>query len=490
MTISFNEVPSNLRTPFVYAEFDNSNAIQGPSLQPYKILMMGSKLAAGTKAALSLNLVTSAEKASEFFGAGSMLADMADAFLTENKINELYCVPLDDAGAGVQAAGEILFSGAPTKAGTLRVYIAGKRAEIAVSAGQSLASIVTDLAAVITADTSYLVTAAANGGTPEQIDFVAKNDGEPGNDIDIRFNYFDGDETPAGLIHVVTAMVGGSGNPDLSTVFAVLDETQYLLMVSPFIDTANISAVEAELALRFGPLKQNDGYCFYGAKGSLSELNAIGDARNSQFSVINRASGPSHPYRFASGICGEVARAASIDPARPFQTLVLSSVLAESDTEKLTLEERNILLHHGIATSKVSDGGSVVIERIITTYKKNAAGADDVSYLDLNTLLTLSYLRYDFRNTFLRKYPRHKLANDGTRYGSGQAIMTPKVAKGEAINIFKAWELLGLVEGVDQFKNDLIIERSVTDVNRLDILLPPDLVNQLRVVGVKIGFLL
>ena len=68
--------------------------------------------------------------------------------------------------------------------------------------------------------------------------------------------------------------------------------------------------------------------------------------------------------------------------------------------------------------------------------------------------------------------------------------MTPKVAKAETINIFKAWELLGLVEGIDQFKNDLIIERSITDVNRLDVLLPPDLVNQFRVGAVKIGFLL
>lgn len=490
MPISFNDVPSNLRTPFVYAEFDNSNAIQGPSLQSYKILMMGSKLAAGTKSAETLNLVTSAEQASEYFGSGSMLADMADAYLKENKINELYCVALDDAGAGVLSAGSTLFSGAPTAAGTLRVYIAGKKAEIAVSVGQSLTSIVTDLVAVITADTSFLVDAAVNGVTAEQIDFTAKNKGEPGNDIDIRFNYFDGDETPAGLTHVVTAMAGGSGNPDVSGVFAILDETQYLLMVSPYNDAANILAIETELTTRFGPLKQNDGYCMYAAKGTLSELNAIGDARNSQFTVFNRASGPSHPYRFAAGICGVVAKAAAIDPARPFQTLSITSVLAETDSEKLTIEERNILLHHGIATSKVTDGGAIVIERIITTYKKNAAGADDVSYLDLNTLLTLSYLRYDFRNVFLRKYPRHKLANDGTRFGAGQAIMTPKVAKAESINIFKAWELLGLVEGIDQFKSDLIVERSVTDVNRLDILLPPDLVNQLRVVGVKIGFLL
>ncbi len=490
MSISFNSVPSNLRTPFLFAEFDNANAVQGPSLQTYKVLMMGSKIASGTKDALTLNLVTNAESAKTYFGAGSMLASMAAAFLKANTTNELYCVPLDDAGAGVASEGSILFAGSPTKAGTLRLYIAGKKAEVAVAIGESLTDTVIALAAVITADEDIPLSAAPNGVTAEQLDFTAKNKGEPGDDIDIRFNYYDGDETPTGLTYTVTAMNGGSGNPDVSTVFAILDDTQYLQFVSPYSDAANISLMEAELLDRFGPLKQNDGYCHYGFKGTLSEMNTKGDSRNSQFTVIHKALGPSHPYEFASAICGVVSKAAQIDPARPFQTLTVPGLLVESDSEKLTLEERNILLYHGIATNKATDAGLIAIERVITTYKKNDAGADDVSYLDLNTLLTLSYLRYDFRNTFLRKYPRHKLADDGNRFGAGQAIMTPKTAKAESINIFRSWEELGLVENIDQFKNDLIIERNAQDVNRLDIMLPPDLVNQLRVIGTKIGFLL
>ena len=48
MAISFNEVPANIRVPFMYAEFDNSNAVQGPSLQLYRAVLVGNKLAAGT----------------------------------------------------------------------------------------------------------------------------------------------------------------------------------------------------------------------------------------------------------------------------------------------------------------------------------------------------------------------------------------------------------------------------------------------------------
>jgi phage tail sheath gpL-like len=68
--------------------------------------------------------------------------------------------------------------------------------------------------------------------------------------------------------------------------------------------------------------------------------------------------------------------------------------------------------------------------------------------------------------------------------------MTPKLGKAEAIARFRVWEEQGLVENIDQFKNDLICERNESDPNRLDWYLPPDLMNQFRVGGAKIGFIL
>jgi phage tail sheath gpL-like len=489
MTIAFNQVPANLRVPFLYAEFDNSNAVSGPQTQPYNVLMIGPRLSSGTKLQKTKHLITSAAQAAEYFGVGSLLAEMAAKYLAANKTNELHCVALDDDGAGVAATGAIELTGAPTAAGVLSVYIAGRVAKIAVASGATLASLATALQAVLAADTSMLVSAVVDGVNTAKINLTAKNDGTPGNQIDIRLNYFDGDELPAGLGVTITAMASGASNPSVADVFSILDETQYIQIVSAFDDAANMTLIEAELADRFGPIKQNDGYCHYGSKGSVSTLNAKGDSRNSQFTIIHRASGPTHPASQVAAKVGVISASAQIDPARPFQTLAVPGILPESDDEKLQLEERNILLYHGISTDKVV-GTQVVLERVITTYKKNNAGADDVSYLDLNTLLTLSYLRYDWRNYMLRKYPRHKLAGDGNRFAAGQPIMTPKLGKAEAIAKFREWQFIGLVEGLDQFKEGLIVERNVSDVNRLDFLLPPDLVNQLMVIGTKFGFLL
>lgn len=490
MTIGFNEVPGAIRTPFLYAEFDNTGAQQGPNQQPFRVMMMGPKLVAGSADADKIYQIDSgASEADALFGKGSLLASMIKSFREVNTFNELYVIPVDDAGASVAATGSLEITASPTKAGVLAFYVAGKRVAITVAAAQSTDSIATDLIAAITADEDLLVSAAVDGGNASLINFTAKNKGITGNDIDLRVNYSSDDELPETMTVAVTAMSGGVGQPDLSNAIAALDDNQYILFVCPFNDSQSIADIEQELTSRFGPLRQNDGYCFYYHVGTLSEQTTFGNTKNSQFTMVLDALGPDHGATQVSRIAARVCAAGEIDPARPFQTLEVVGMKAPTQEEQRSIEDRNTLLFNGIFTMKVVAGRNV-IERVITTYKVNNAGAADISYLDLNTLLTLSYLRYDWRNYMLGKYPRHKLANDGTRFSEGQPVMTPGLGKAEAIQRFRSWEFNGLVEGVDQFKDQLIVERNQADPNRLDFLLPPDLINQLRVMGVQFKFLL
>ena len=128
------------------------------------------------------------------------------------------------------------------------------------------------------------------------------------------------------------------------------------------------------------------------------------------------------------------------------------------------------------------------IERAITTYQVNAFGDADVSYLDSETLHTLAYIIRNLKSIITSKYPRHKLANDGTHYGPGQAIVTPSVIRGELIAQYQRLEEKGIVENVELFKKHLIVERDVDDPNRVNVLLPPDLVNGLRIFAVLAQF--
>lgn len=237
-------------------------------------------------------------------------------------------------------------------------------------------------------------------------------------------------------------------------------------------------------------MRQLEGLAFTSIRGALAELGTFGDGSNTQnLSVIHAAGLPNSPWEVASSAAGIAAFYGNIDPARPFQTLPMTGLLPARMEDRFTLQERNILLYDGISTWKVDDGGVVRAERFITTYKKSPAGADDRSYLDITTPLTLGRLRYSLRNFLLLRYPRHKLASgDITQFGAGQAIATPDSVKGDVISWYSQHIALGLVENMKLFKEGLIVERNMADENRLDILLTPDVVNQLMVMAAKMEF--
>lgn len=487
--ISMNQIPANLRVPLFYMEFDNSGAVQGGATQEYRTLLIGNKLAGGTAAALTLNRITSPEQAEGLFGVGSVLAEMVAKHLAINKIHPLYAVPMVDNVAGVAATGKITITGPATQSGIAYFLIGGRLIEVGVTAADSAATIAGALISAINADTRCLVSALVNGTDAFIVDLTAKNKGEHGNQIDLRHSHYEGQALPAGVGATFTAMANGAGNPDVSQVWPIIGDEQYILTVTPWVDSVNLGKVETEMAKRFGPLNAADGFAIYGQRGNFGALVTAGEARNSQFTTLMGVRGPSNPWVWASEVAAQVALAASIDPARPFTTLPLN-VIAPKKTELFTLEERNQLLFSGISTFMVDSGSNVMIEKMITTFKKNAFGSPDTSYLSLNTPLTLSYIRFDLKARITSKYPRHKLARDGTRFAPGQAIVTPNVIKAEIVSKFREWESKGLVENAGQFKEQLIVEINADNPNRVDVLMPPDLVNQFEVMAVKNRFLL
>ena len=498
MTISFNEIGNDIRTPFAFVEFDASRAQQGSSIMPYKVLVMGQKLPGGEIAALTPTRVTSQAQAAKYFGQGSQLHRMADVYFANNETTETIFCALDDEPAGVAASGKLVFAGTPTNGGTLSLYLGDRRVRV----GLTPAMLAEDMAtAVATAVNGLALSPVLASATSATVTFTAKHKGEAGNNIIIRLGYYDGEGLPQGVtvnkpgetiaplisgsptlcdeasagIAAVAAyygaidparplqtlpikgllpplmgtglrLTGGSGNPELAPVWAAIGDVHYHILALPYTDGANLMSVKEELTRRRGPMYMIGGLAITCVNDSLSAQGTLGDNHNSENLCI-------------TGIGG------------PFER-----------------RERNLLLWDGISTLYTDADGLMRVERLITTYKQNALAAEDRAYLDVETLLTLEYLRYDFRNYFARKYPRHKLANDGTRYGKGQAIITPKIAKAECVAWFTMMENKGLVENVDQFKADLIVERNADNECRLDIYLPPNLINQLRVLAAQMAF--
>ena len=487
MPISFNSIPANIRVPLAYVEFDNTRAVQGTPQISHKLLVLGQRLSTGSVAANVPTRITSAAQAEQAFGRGSMLSAMFNALKAANLYTESWAIALDDAGAGVNATGTLTFSGTVSKAGTLYLYIAGMRVTVAVAAAEASATTATNVAAAINANTALPVTASASLGV---VTLTARHKGETGNTIDVRLNYYTGEALPAGLACAIAAMSGGTTNPSIATAIAAMGTEWWNSIVMPYTDSANLSALETELTLRWGPTKMLDGIAFGAYRGTHSATGTFGAARNHHLvSIMGTGIAPQPPYVWAAAYAGVAAASLSIDPARPLQTLELPGIMPPAIPDRWTLEERNLLLFDGIATFTATAGGGVAIEREVTTYQKNAYNVDDPSYLDVQTPATLSYIRFATRARITQRFPRHKLADDGTRFGAGQAIVTPKTIRAELIALFRELESKGLVENFDQYVNDLVVERNADDRNRVDVLSSPDLVNQLRIFAEQIQFI-
>lgn len=485
MTLPFANIPQNLRVPLFFAEVDNSQANSGQQNQ--RALIIGQITSDGV-ATPGIPLISQgAADAIAQGGSGSMLALLTAAYIKADSFGEVWYLPLADDEAAVAAGGSITVATVPTATGAISLYIAGQLVSLAVTSGETVNAIATALVAAINANKDLPVTAAVDGTTASKVNLTAKNGGLAGNDIDIRFNYRGsaaGEATPAGLTFTVVAMTGGATNPTLTTALTNLGDEPFDFIVCPYNDTASLDALKAFLndqTGRWSWTSQVYGHVFSAYRGTLSAATTFLTARNNQHETVMPFNNSPTPYWvLAADLAGTAAVSLRTDPGRPLQTLPLSTFLAPPLESRFTLPERNTLLFDGGSTFTVASDGTVAIENVITTYQKNAFGSPDDSYLQIETLFLLMFVLRFLRGIVTSKYARVKLADDGTRFAPGSAIVTPTVIRADLIAGYQELENGGYVQDAEAFAKALIVQRNSGNPNRVDVLYPPTLINQLR----------
>lgn len=494
MTVSFNNIPSDIYVPLFYAEMDNSAA--NTATGEKRALLIGLKTAAGSAQVNKPMLVSTASKAKALFGAGSQLALMVAAYRNQDQTGELWCLAqevsdddsAEDVIVGTKAAGSIVITGTALAAGTIALYVGAVKVPVNIAAGATAADIAQLVAQTINSKSDMPVVAEVDSVDTTKVNVEAKGFGAYGNDIKLGLNLqaaTGGESTPNGIAVALEQLASGTGIVDYETAFDALGDETYTYVGIGDSDTTSLDAVKTEFndaSGRWSYSKMQYGHVFTAKRGDDASLVTFGKTRNDQHVSIFgiEANHPNPVWEIAAAVTGREAVYISIDPARPTQTGPLVGISFPAIEDRFNMQERNTLLHNGIATLYVS-GGYNRIERAVTTYQTNMFGDSDNSYLDSETLFTLAEITTRLKTAITSKYPRHKLANDGTRFGPGQAIVTPNVIRSELIAQYKAMEFEGLVENADLFAQYLIVERNVNDPNRVDVLLPPDLVNQLRV---------
>ncbi|RTY53639.1 phage tail protein [Pantoea sp. YU22] len=489
MSVSFNNIPGNIRVPLFYAEMDNSaaNTAQASGAS----LMIAQALPDSVIERDKVLIISSADQVKKLAGRGSPLARMVARYRKIDPYGELYIIAPKDDATLKKAEGSIALAGKATEAGAIYLYVGSDRVQVVVSVNDTPVEVGQAMADKINANADLPVTAvyaAATESQPAQVIVTAKWGGVTGNNIPLSLNYYgatSGEETPEGINVTITAMKGGVGDVVIDGAVAAMGDNEFDYIGLPFSDASALSIISAEMnddTGRWSWSRQLYGHVYTVRYGSLSDLVAFGDSKNEQhITVCGYEQATQSPLDEV--VAARLARQAvylRIDPARPTQTGEITGILPAPVGSRFSLTEFQSLLTHGIATASVTNG-VLQIQRDITTYKKNKFGVEDNSYLDSETLHTSAYVLRRLKSVITSKYPRHKLASDGTRFGAGQAIVTPAVLKGEICSEYRQLELAGIVENFALFKQHLIVERNANDPTRVDVLFPPDYVNQLRV---------
>ena len=488
--ITFLTIPVDWRVPGQYLEIDHTGAVRGLPGMARRILILGQRLPTGKVEAGVLTRVTRAAEGVDYFGRGSMLAAMVAASIKVNPYTETWALAQDDLESGVEAAFTITVTGSPKEPGTAYLYIGGRRLAIGIKASQEPSVIASNIASAVNADLDMSVTAASENAV---VTLTARHKGAEGNGIDIRWNYYDGEFSPAGVTFTQAQKTQGAGNPDVLESISVMSSGAYYTIVMPWSDAANMVTMENELQSRWGGMDMRTGHVFTMRSGTFSSLATWGSSRNSGHSTsFGLYRSPTLPWVIAAQAAAGIEFSGGNDPALPFRGIELPDVMAPSEIDKFQDTERNLLLHDGISTIIFDDSGKAIVEQVITTYQKNSFGLDDRSLLKLNTKWTVDYMRYFFRFCVARDYPRHKLAGDDVlpRIAPGQPIATPKLVRNTLIAAAGELEHVGLLENLEGFKQQLKVVRSVADECRVNAIIPPDVVNQFDVFAAAVKFIL
>lgn len=475
-------IPSNIIAPFVSMDFDPSRAMGDSADVPIKMLVIGQRLSTGTVAAEIPFLASTQAEVGLKAGYGSMLHRMGIKSSLNNLTVPTYFVGLDD-GAGTQATYAFTITGPATASGQLLCYIAGKKFAVSVSTGDTATEIGDALATLINADTSLQATAANVTGT---VTLTCKNDGIAAGDLDVRFNYNEGDSFPSGVSVGAVTPTAGTVDPDVTDALACLGNSWYNVIANPYDDTTNMDVLEDWLDSQAGVLTQQDALCYQTKRDTLANLItfAEGSSRNSPYMALlagtNRLEST---YELAAVKAALVAQSIVDDPAIPLHRMTAKGVKVLPPNESFDLIERNQLALSGV--SAFSDDIGVQTNTCVTMYLKNSAGAPDTAYQQQNVRFQLMAARYRFVNRINTRYPRAKLTNNSQGINAGQQIMSEDIGETEAIAWFIGEQRRGNFEGgpdvLQQFIVDLVVKRDEDNINRLNWYSSPDLINQFLV---------
>lgn len=276
-------------------------------------------------------------------------------------------------------------------------------------------------------------------------------------------------------LSVVALPATGGAYP---TAFTSVFGGDYQVFAIASNTSAALGQLRSHLEAISGPTEQRSAVGAAAFKGTVSDGTTMTTSSNSgRLSVAWLKASASATHELAAAYAAVIA--GEEDPARPLNTLALNGIAAPDVVGRSSRTEQEVALNNGLSPLEVGPGGKVQIVRAITTYTKNAAGTGDISLLDLTTIRSLDYIRKACVDRISLRFPREK-----------KSKRVKAAVRSELLDVLYKLEELEITENVEENKALLLVEDNLQDPNRLDVVVPADVVNGLHVFASRIDLYL
>ena len=476
-----DQIP-NTRVPGFYGQENTSNALQGLTPLVNTVCILAQKTASGAVPAKTPTKVFSTADAILNFGAGSIAHKAVEAALEANPNVNLTVCALDDAGGAAAAVGSFGVTGVCTSAGALNLWIGDTLIPVNVAVSDSAVTVCNKAKVAIANTITELQVTAGVTGT-NHVELTSRNGGTLGNQLALSLK-----ATPQlqGFTFGVTGMNAGSGDPDVGaystpgTALAAIVGSGYNVICSTLPDATNLGKIKTMVDFVSGPVEQRPAVVVFGYTdlvGSYAAAETLGgttlnDGRITMgyvsFASDNLAKSPA--YQIGASYAALIG--ASVDPVLPFNGDVLVAQGIPSVIDRFTFAQKDDLMHNGVAPMYVAPGDQLAIVRAVSTYTTNSSSVPDPTLLDINTFMTLDYVRAQVRTRITNVFKKSKLN-----------ARTMGLIRAEVLDVLEKLEQAQIVQNVAYYAPGVIVEQDISDVTRVDIAIPTNIVSGLQVIG-------
>jgi phage tail sheath gpL-like len=476
---------ANDPVPGVYIE---TNFAQGPAAgdsSPRSILVLANATTAGsaTKDTViygpdtQVPLQTEAQMIA-LGGTGSEAHRLFRRMARVNKNTAIYWVFVTES-AGAAATGVLTITGTASGNGSVRTWVGDEFVDTAITSGDNVTTIATNVVASINAMSWWAVTAANASGV---ITLTARNKGPRGNWLRFMQAVTSG-ITTATSVTVDTFMTGGTTADSNATALGTINPKSYYYIVSAAEDATQFGALVSQVNSQASPTTGIRQRAFAGSVDTLANAITIATGVNApRAEVVWEEKAPWTPGELAANAAAVYAQFENaVNPRTNFAGFgndtttqaywkVPASRTATAAPSRASLVSA---LNNGLTPIASNPNGSTYMVNRITT-RSLSGSTPDYRVRDAHKVTITDFFAADVAAKTVLQMGGKRIANDppqGTR-PPGPQVVTPLIYKALILTVIDAYDNNDLLQNVADIKAGLIVQRETSPTTRMSARVP------------------